>query len=243
METLYTLILVVVGFSAVQSLFGVGLLVFGTPTLLLVGHSFAETIALLLPASVLISLMQVIHGRSRIGRLRGPILLYSVPFIAVGLAIVLSGALHLDIKLLVGVALLVSAAARYHERVHALFARWLERYSRLYLMFMGLVHGLSNMGGGFLTILAATLYDDKENTRANIAYGYLVFALSQIAVLLVIAPEHFTIRSGVLAAVALGTYLTIGSFIYVRASKAVYQQAISVFMAAYGLVLIGQALL
>ena len=48
---------------------------------------------------------------------------------------------------------------------------------------MGFVHGISNMGGGFLTIFATALYDDKARTRANIAYGYLVFAVSQISVL------------------------------------------------------------
>src|SRR5689334_5010852 len=60
-------VLIVGTLSVVQSLFGIGLLVFGTPSLLLLGYSFADTLAILLPASITISVLQVLssHGQDR----------------------------------------------------------------------------------------------------------------------------------------------------------------------------------
>ena len=240
MQDIWLLTVIVVLFSTVQSVFGVGLLVFGTPTLLLLGCSFEETIAFLLPSSMLISLMQVVDGRKYLGELRKSILVYCVPFIVLGLALVLSKLLTLDIKLLVGATLIFSAFSRFNKGVQQALVRVLKRYTKLYLMLMGFVHGISNMGGGFLTVFATTLYDDKQRTRANIAYGYLVFAVSQICVLLLFHIEAFHINCVFSAVVALGTYLTVGSFVYVKSSRAVYQQLITVFMLAYGVLLVSQ---
>lgn len=238
MPDFWVLVFIVFLFSMVQSLFGVGLLVFGTPTLLLLGLSFEETIAYLLPCSVLISLMQAIGGRQYIGELRQQIWIYSVPCIVIGLALVLSRVFAFDIKLLVGVTLILTALSRFNQRFQNALVFILKRYAKLYLMLMGFLHGISNMGGGLLTIFATTLYEDKDRTRANIAYGYLVFAASQIAVLLILNPTVFSIECLPLAAVALVTYLTVGSSIYVRSSRRVYQQLITAFMVAYGIVLI-----
>ncbi len=238
MQEFWLLMIIVFIFSTIQSLFGVGLLVFGTPTLLLLGLSFEETIAYLLPSSVLISLMQTIDGRTYIGGLRRQIWIYCVPCIVVGLALVLSKLFAFDIKLLVGATLILTALTRFNKRLQQALVFVLKRYAKLYLMLMGFLHGISNMGGGLLTIFATTLYEDKERTRANIAYGYLVFAVSQIGVLLLLDPTVFNLNCLPLAAVALATYLTVGSSIYVRSSRDFYQQLITAFMVAYGVVLI-----
>jgi len=227
-------------FSIVQSLFGVGLLVFGTPTLLLLGYPFEETIAALLPSSLVISLMQTLHGKDRLGALRRSLVLYATPFIVAGLALVLSKVLVVDIKFLVGVLLVFTAITRFNENVQRALAGILKNHTKLYLMFTGFVHGLSNMGGGLLTMLATTLYNDKETTRANIAYGYLVFALSQILVLSVLHPKAFGLHCLILAAIAFLAYRTVGNLIYVKSSQRVYQQLITMFIFAYGIVLIGQ---
>ena len=240
MENNWLLTIIIVLFSTVQSVFGVGLLVFGTPTLLLLGCPFEETIAYLLPSSVLISLMQVMDGRQRIGELRKSIFVYCVPWIVVGLALVLSNVLTFDIKLLVGATLIFSAIARFNKGLQQMLVNVLRRHTKLYLMLMGFVHGISNMGGGLLTIFATALYDDKQRIRANIAYGYLVFAISQILVLLALHMEAFHVTCIPLAIVAWGTYLTVGNFIYVKSSRAVYQQLITLFMLAYGVLLISQ---
>ena len=89
---------VVIFFATVQSLFGVGLLVFGTPTLLLLGYPFETTLALLLPSSLVISAMQIFAGNDRIKYFKKMFLVYSVPFIIIGLGLVLTEVLIFDIK-------------------------------------------------------------------------------------------------------------------------------------------------
>jgi len=184
--------------------------------------------------------MQVLNGRNRLGELRNHIIFYAVPLIVVGLALVLSKIFAFDIKLFVGVALVFTAMTRYNKKTQQALAVFLQKHAKIYLMFTGLVHGLSNMGGGFLTILATAIYSDKESMRANIAFGYMLFALSQIIVLLLLHREAFGWHCFGLAALALLTYRTVGSLIYVKSSQSVYQHLITMFMAAYGMVLIGQ---
>ncbi len=47
-----------------QSLFGVGLLLFGTPIFLLLGNNFESTLILILPVSITISLLQLIYHKN-----------------------------------------------------------------------------------------------------------------------------------------------------------------------------------
>ena len=47
-------------FSIFQSIFGVGILLFGTPTFLLLGYNYFETLNIILPWSLIISLLQII---------------------------------------------------------------------------------------------------------------------------------------------------------------------------------------
>ena len=61
MTEIHYLVIIIAVFSIVQSIFGVGLLLFGTPTLLLLEYSYSETLWLLLPCSVTISLIQVVN--------------------------------------------------------------------------------------------------------------------------------------------------------------------------------------
>ena len=48
-----------------QSIFGVGLLLFGTPTFLYFDYSFSETLYLLLPLSFVISLIQFTKSKQK----------------------------------------------------------------------------------------------------------------------------------------------------------------------------------
>jgi uncharacterized membrane protein YfcA len=49
------ILLIVVSTSVIQSVFGVGVLLFGTPLLLLLGYEFVDALGVLLPVSIAIS--------------------------------------------------------------------------------------------------------------------------------------------------------------------------------------------
>ena len=52
-------------FSIFQSIFGIGLLVFGTPTFLLLGYDFFDVLNILLPHSIVISFLQMISSQEK----------------------------------------------------------------------------------------------------------------------------------------------------------------------------------
>ena len=49
-----------------QSIFGVGLLLFGTPTFLLLNYNFLDTLNILLPISISISFLQLFFSKKKI---------------------------------------------------------------------------------------------------------------------------------------------------------------------------------
>ena len=55
MEQFYLELIIVIVLCAFQSVFGVGLLLFGTPFFLMIGYDFISTLTIILPVSVLIS--------------------------------------------------------------------------------------------------------------------------------------------------------------------------------------------
>ena len=240
MDDFWVLTIVVVAYATIQSLFGVGLLVFGTPTLLLLDYSFESTIAVLLPASITISFMQVLAGKHHVEYLKKDIPIYCVPFIVVGLALVLTKVIAVVMKMLVGILLISTAMMRFHKKVQGWLASFLKKNMKLYIMAMGLVHGLSNMGGGFLTVLATSIYDEKESMRANIAYGYLIFAATQLIVLAILNTSALSINCIIFPLISLLTYRTVGNLIYLKSSTTLYQQAITLFIFIYGVILIAQ---
>jgi len=60
------IMLIVAVTSVIQSLFGAGILLFGTPLLLLFGYEFIDVLIVLLPISLAINLMQIIQHHAHI---------------------------------------------------------------------------------------------------------------------------------------------------------------------------------
>ena len=75
-------------FAFIQSITGVGILLFGTPTLLLAGYSFSETLSLVLPSSLLVSFLQIKNHTSLVVNLN-LIYVYILPFVILGIFLAL----------------------------------------------------------------------------------------------------------------------------------------------------------
>lgn len=60
------ILLTIVATAIVQSLFGAGVLLFGTPLLLLLGYNFIDALVILLPISLVINGMQIAQHRAHI---------------------------------------------------------------------------------------------------------------------------------------------------------------------------------
>jgi len=233
------LIGVIIAFSVIQSVIGVGLLVFGTPTLLIMGYSFDETLSIVLPASICISLLQVLESSQSSKSFRREFSIYCLPFVFLGLMLVLLMKEQIDLSIFVGVMLIASGSIRIFNKFAESLARLISKHRKLYQVVMGFIHGLTNMGGGLLTLFSSSIHNgNKEKTRAGIAYGYLLMGIIQYIVLLCFYPKFigFDILAYIL--IACISYLIIGKRLFINTQEKIFHNAITGIILTYGFILI-----
>ena len=223
------LIIVIAVFSIVQSIFGVGLLLFGTPTLLLIGYSYSETLWILLPCSVTISLIQTVDNYDLV-MAKKKVAYFSIPIMTLSLIFVVSYDQVLDISKIVGFFLLFIGVVKFSPKLQSL----VEKRLQLYYVLIGFVHGVSNMGGGPLSILMSTIYTDQVKIRANIAFVYLILALFQLIALFIIDTGALQNISVILMLTSLGVYLIANRYIANKINDKKYMWLINVLILTYG---------
>lgn len=231
----FVIAFVIAIFSIVQSLFGVGLLVFGTPTFLLLGFGYGEAVGYLLPSSLLLSILQSSNFKDRIKIGRG-IILYAVPFVFFGMMLSVEFGQHSYVTVMVGIIMLLLALIRTIN-ICKIFST-IKRFDRAFLVITGVVHGISNQGGALLTILMSSIYSDKEKVRTNIAFAYLLFGLSQLALLLWIKAEVFSWTSIVYSMVTVISYKLVGESLFRSVNIRMFNLIFTSFMFIYGLLLL-----
>lgn len=228
---------VVFFYSIVQSVFGMGLLVFGTPSLLLMGLGFTESLGYLLPASIALSTIQIMGRRRPPGLISPNLWYFCVPMICMGLTLSIFASGDFPINRIVGVVLIMSVAGAAVPRFREGLVRAVRRYSWPYHMAMGFIHGLSNMGGSLLSVYATSMSDYKSDTRYVVAYYYLVFSAWQILLLLVAGQLDFSYNL-VTPVISVAVYLVLGKRAFRSASEPAYRSLFMAFMAAYGTALL-----
>ena len=212
----FDILITVVVTSFIQSIFGVGVLLFGTPLLLLQGYDFIHAVIVLLPISVSINLIQIAKDyRSVDLDFYKKILIYTIPFVVIFLFVVTR--LKINMGMVIGVFLLFVAAKNYSLKVYKVI-EFLVGYEKVYFMTMGIVHGLTNLGGSLLTAIVHSKGYEKRITRVTVAVSYATFATFQILTLLVSGVSVDIGLSGI------GIYLTLGMTIFVLTEKVVYME-------------------
>ncbi len=229
--------------TIIQSVFGVGVLLFGTPLLLLFGYQFLEALTILLPISLSINAIQIAHYYREIDKdFYIKVLIFTIPLIVLSLFLLTRS--NINVGLIVGVFLIFVGLQNYSSRINDML-QVLVRYEKAYLIVMGIIHGLTNLGGSLLTAIVHNKQLSKHSTRVTIAAAYASFAVFQIATLFV-AAQHLDVN--ILNNFA---YLIFAILIYIVAEEAVYASIdnqqyriiFSGFLFASGLVLIIKSLI
>jgi uncharacterized protein len=224
-------------FAVLQSIFGIGLLFFGTPTLLLLGYPFVDTLAVLLPASIAVSLFQVAGGKlPDAERIRSTAIWCLIP-----LAVVLVGSIGLgwDVKLdlFVAIILLAYVPIRVSSRMMEPFRDSVRRLPKLWLIVIGVVHGLSNLGGGLLGIFAANSLADRLAIRSYIAFCYLCFAAIQLTALAILTPHVMYLGQFGYAALAAGVFVIVERRLFGSISAPAFESLFTVLIGCYSALL------
>jgi len=167
--------------SFIQSIFGVGVLLFGTPLLMLQGYNFFQAVIVLLPISLLINLSQIAKDHKSVNiDCYKKIIVYTIPSIVIFLTVL--NETKINIGLLISVLLLLVAAKDFSTRVNN-FVNLVVRHEKSYFILMGIVHGLTNLGGSLLTVAVHSKGYEKRTARATVAASYATFATFQIVTL------------------------------------------------------------
>ena len=208
------ILIIIIVTSFIQSIFGVGVLLFGTPLLLLQGYDFIQVVIILLPVSISINLIQIAKDyRSVDLDLYKNILIYTIPFVVIFLFVV--SRVEINIGIIIGLFLLFVAAKDYSLKVNKAI-QFLVGYEKIYFSVMGIIHGLTNLGGSLLTAVVHGKGYEKQITRVTVAVSYATFATFQIITLLVSGYSVDIGLSGV------GLYLIASITIFILTEKLVY---------------------
>jgi len=228
------LIIIISIFSTIQSLFGVGLLLFGTPTLLLMGYSYSETLWILLPCSITISLIQTISNYDLV-REKKKVSFLIIPPMMLSLIFIVTYDYVININKVVGFFLLLIGLINFFPNFQLYLQVIIKKQIQFYYVLIGVIHGISNMGGGPLSILMSTIYHDKVKIRANIAYIYSVLSAFQLIVLSIIEPTGLKYVSITLMSISLGVYIVINTYISQKINDKKYKILINILILTYGI--------
>ena len=232
------ILLTVVATAVIQSIFGVGVLLFGTPILLLLGYDFINALSVLLPISIAINSLQIIkHYQFIDTSFYKHVLIYSIPLVVLFLLFVSTA--KINIGLLIGGFLVLVALKSYFPAVEQALEKMLK-YEKTYLAVMGLIHGLTNLGGSLLTAIVHGKNYDKNTTRVTVAICYATFAVFQLATLFFIGRQFELSYAENMSFLQLGVivFLLTEEMVYSTIDNKKYSQFFAAFLLISGVLLI-----
>ena len=178
-----------------QSIAGVGVLVIGTPVLLILGFEFLDVISILLPISILTSLINLFF--IRFSKIKQSFnidkdynrLFYFIclPSIFIGIIILKYFGEYFNFNYIVSFVILISVLLSRLKK----FVKKINRNSKItVLLVTGIIHGISNSGGSLLSLFVSSNLN-KDLSRYNITYFYFFLAFFQYIVFLFFFEKFF----------------------------------------------------
>lgn len=191
MEYNLILILLILILSSFQAIFGIGLLALGTPVLLIMDYQFKDVLLILLPCSLIVSILTIFLFKKKNKQIFNKdilknLIFFSVPGIILGLFLIFYNKIDLNFKILIGSMILFSMFLKKKIKQKHLNSNFKKKITNL---FIGFIHGISNMGGSFLSIYLIALYESKSVIRYHITLAYIFFAFTQLLYLFLINEE------------------------------------------------------
>tara|TARA_B100002052_G_scaffold80770_1_gene73946 strand:- start:624 stop:1352 length:729 start_codon:yes stop_codon:yes gene_type:complete len=223
--------------SIIQSIFGTGVLLFGTPLLLILGYDFKYVLILLLPISLLINIFQLIGNRNEIDiTFYKRLVVYSLPLVII--CLYHSSSDIINTNFIVGIFLMIISFRNYIQFIDS-FIKSLLKNESIYLMILGIIHGFTNLGGALLSGAIFSKKLSKEGKRATIAVCYFSMALIQLMTLMVTTDRiDFISFFNLYWFIGPGIFFIVEKYFYFRIDENKYTIYSNIFLLAIGLTLI-----
>ncbi len=179
---------------ALQSTIGVGVLVLGTPFLLILNYDMLQIFLILLPVSILTSFINLIlikfkNKKIQYIKKKEIIKFFSIciPSILIGMIILKYLQTVLNFKFLVSVVIIFSTIlVSFKKKIKFK----INFFRTSILSTIGVVHGLTNSGGTLMS-LALTSNSEKDFARYSITYFYLILAFFQYLITIIIFHNYY----------------------------------------------------
>ena len=221
--------ILIVGLAAIQSIVGVGVLVVGTPTLLLLNLSMIEIMNFLLPISILTSLLNIIIIKKQnnffynFDRLKNFFKL-CIPSVFIGLIILkyLDKLINFDYV----VSFIIILTLLFRENISKIFKKISKRINKIILVIIGIIHGMTNSGGSLLSIMMMNLNKSKKNSRSEITLFYFILALLQFFLLYLIFGVTISIDQFYITLVYIVIGVVLGNVLLKFTKESLYQNLV-----------------
>jgi uncharacterized protein len=172
----------------IQSVVGVGVLVLGTPILLLLNFSLIDVIGLLLPVSITTSFLNLIISKLKknkffynLDRLKY-FFIICIPSVFIGLLILKLQNNYINFDYLVSILIIMTVALR--SKINKVLKNLSKKLTKIILIIIGITHGITNSGGTLLSILLINMNKSKMDSRNEITLFYFFLALVQFIMFL-----------------------------------------------------------
>ena len=202
---------------------------------MLFNYTYFNILNILLPISILINLLQLFKDYDEINyKIYKNILLLTVPFIIIFLFLISKN--NINLNFIIGCLLIIISLENNFNLLKIILIKF-PHFNWFFYIFIGAIHGLTNLGGPFLTAKVFITNVNKISKRATIAISYLTFASFQIFVL-ILMDFHFDLFYLIYTPLGLMTYIIINKLIFPKLSDYIYDTFISFFLLVLGILLV-----
>ncbi len=226
---------------ALQSAVGVGVLVLGTPFLLIKGYSIVEIFFFLLPLSIITSLTNLLIIRFKkknekfiVHKELKKFFFACIPSIMLGVLILKYYQEFINFKILVGLVIILSIILII-LRKRITFKINFFRISILSIV--GVIHGLTNSGGTLMSLFLSN-EKNKLDARYNITFFYFMLATIQYLITIIIFQNSYLLTFELLNLFILAFGIILGNILIIYVSEKFYKFLINLLALISSIILI-----
>ena len=226
-------IVIIIVLSVFHSIFGVGLLIIGTPIFLQLGYDFYSVLNIILPFSIIVSFLQFITDKSEDSIFKRDFFIISVPSLMISLMILKYFYGDLDVEKIVAFVMIIFSLVNILVLRQYLKFKVNKLLIKPSLVILGLLHGLTNLGGSLLTLISSSISKEKIEIRGNISFGYLIFGIIQLS-FIVFYTDSFVLGNPIYFIIPILAFF-VSQKLYQAASSMSFSLILNTFVLIYGI--------
>jgi len=212
---------------------GVGVLMIGTPLMLIISYDFIFILNVLLPISILTSLLNIIiikyyskpHQFKYEGIFLKNFFLICAPSIFVGILLLKIFQNEINFGIIVSIIIIFSLLIKL--KFQKKFKKISKKLYKWLILLLGIVHGITNSGGTILLLLMESVINQKEEKRYIISIFYFLLASIQYLIFIFLFKTNlnFDLIIKILIIIPIG--VLIGSVLFKKIKNPIFSNLIN----------------